>query len=50
MKSKELEKLNAFIGSWHAEGTSFGEKQNINNPEENGVKWVSDEMKLFKLS
>jgi hypothetical protein len=43
MKSNELNKLNVFIGSWHAEGTSYGEGQDVNNPEASGVRWVSDE-------
>ncbi len=43
MKSSELNQLNCFIGTWHAEGTSFGEIQDVNNPKDNGVKWVSDE-------
>lgn len=38
MKSNILTKLNVFIGTWHAEGISFGERQDINNPEANGVK------------
>jgi hypothetical protein len=32
------------IGNWHAEGTSYGEGQDANNPEVSGVTWVSDEL------
>lgn len=43
MNSTDLNKLNVFIGNRHAEGTSYGEGQDINNPEASGVPWVSDE-------
>lgn len=43
MNTNQSQKLNVFIGNWHAEGTSYGEGQDINNPTANGVAWVSDE-------
>lgn len=36
-------RLDAFIGDWHAEGTSFGEGQDAADPRAAGVPWTSDE-------
>lgn len=38
-----IKKLEDFIGKWHHEGTSYGEGQDVNNPEGNPKPWISDE-------
>lgn len=40
---EELNKLQAFIGKWHAEGTSYAEGQDRNTPYASAVPWTSDE-------
>ena len=35
--------LEVFIGTWHAEGTSYGVGQDAANPRAAGVPWTSDE-------
>ena len=35
--------LEVFIGAWHAEGTSYGDGQDVANPRAAGVPWTSDE-------
>lgn len=38
-----LKKLDVFIGKWHAEGQSYGDGQQKNNPYASAVPWISDE-------
>jgi hypothetical protein len=35
--------LDAFIGDWHAEGTSYGDHQDAADPRAGSMPWVSDE-------
>jgi hypothetical protein len=42
-RSPELDKLQAFIGKWHAEGKSYGEVQDLQDPKKSAVPWISDE-------
>jgi len=37
------ERLEVFIGAWHAEGTSFGEGQDAADPRATGVPCTSGE-------
>lgn len=39
----ELQRLNAFVGRWHAEGTSYADGQKAEDPLASGVPWTSDE-------
>jgi len=49
-KSKQLDqqaalnKLDVFIGKWHAEGQSYGDGQQKGNPYASIVPWISDEI------
>ena len=43
-RSAELERLNDFIGVWHAEGISYADGQDADDPYGSGDKWVSDEV------
>ena len=36
-------RLEVFIGDWHAEGTSYGDRQDAADPRAAGVPWTSDE-------
>lgn len=36
-------KLDVFVGTWHAEGTSYAEGQRRDNPRASPQPWVSDE-------
>ena len=38
-----LKKLDVFIGKWHAEGQSYAEGQQKDNPLASAVPWTSDE-------
>ena len=38
-----LSKLDVFIGKWHAEGQSYGDGQQKDNPYASAVPWISDE-------
>lgn len=38
-----LKKLDVFIGKWHAEGQSYAEGQQKDNPLASAVPWISDE-------
>lgn len=38
-----LKKLDVFIGKWHAEGQSYGDGQQKNNPYASAVPWISYE-------
>jgi hypothetical protein len=40
---EELKKLQVFIGKWHAEGKSYADRQDKNNPYASAVPWMSDE-------
>ncbi len=39
----ELQRLNAFVGKWHAEGTSYADGQRADDPLASAVPWTSDE-------
>lgn len=43
MNNKELNQLQAFIGKWHAEGTSYADGQDKDNPYASAAPWTSDE-------
>jgi hypothetical protein len=43
-RGREHELLNMFVGTWHAEGQSFGENQDRQQPRANGLPWRSDEV------
>ena len=36
-------RLNVFIGNWHAEGTSYGDGQDVAHQRAAGAPWTSDE-------
>ncbi len=38
-----LKKLDVFIGKWHAEGKSYADGQQKDNPYASAVPWISDE-------
>ena len=38
------ERLEAFVGRWRAEGQSYGQNQDRNDPKANAEPWVSDEV------
>lgn len=38
-----LKKLDVFIGKWHAEGQSYGNAQEKDNPHTSVVPWISEE-------
>jgi hypothetical protein len=40
---EELQKLQVFIGKWHAEGKSYADGQDKRNPYASAVPWTSDE-------
>lgn len=39
----DVRALKVFVGTWHAEGTSFGDGQNADDPRASAVPWISDE-------
>jgi hypothetical protein len=41
------QRLNVFVGTWHAEGVSYGEGQNPKDPRSNGQPWKSDETTVW---
>jgi hypothetical protein len=40
----EHERLGVFVGTWHAEGLSYGRDQDRNDPRAHAEPWVSDEI------
>lgn len=41
--TKAHHRLDVFVGTWHAEGTSYADGQQAEDPRESGVPWTSDE-------
>jgi hypothetical protein len=44
VRNEAHERLAVFIGTWHAEGQSFGRNQDRTDPRANPDTWVSDEV------
>ena len=47
VRGSEHERLDAFVGTWHAEGVSYGEKPNRTQPRAHGLPWSSDEVTVW---
>jgi len=44
VRGPEHERLNVFVGKWHAEGESYGQNQDPDNPRAAPQRWTSDEV------
>ncbi|MGH9159926.1 MAG: DUF1579 family protein [Vicinamibacteraceae bacterium] len=47
VRGHEHQRLSVFVGTWHAEGVSYGEGQDPRQPRAHGLPWKSDETTVW---